>query len=269
MKRKCAFDPDGKDAIKAGGMDALFERIVRVAGESGWQPRVLSRPRKDVATSSDGGPAPMSSCDDDVTNPCDAQIGPWVITLENFVTPEEVSSLLKWGSDMGYERSRAGGRTTDRRNSSHAWCTRACYRDPAATSMRRRIAAATGIPEENYESFQLLKYAPGTYYMPHDDFVEGHAEKSHGTRLLTFLMYFNSVEMGGDTRFPRLNDLRVRPRRGRALVWPSVLDEDLYEKDARTEHEAMPVIRGEKYAANAWIHTRDFQTPSEDGCPTF
>jgi len=39
----------------------------------------------------------------------------------------------------------------------------------------------------------------------------------------------------------------VTPKRGRALIWPSVLNEDPHKKDDRTEHEAMPVLKGEKF----------------------
>ena len=51
------------------------------------------------------------------------------------------------------------------------------------------------------------------------------------------------------------------PKRGRALIWPSVLNENPHQKDPRTDHEAMPVIKGEKYGANAWQHIRDFKEP--------
>jgi len=268
MKKRCAHDPEGKDAIEAGGMDALFERMVRQAHRSNWQPAVLSRPAKMVESHVDGAYDVTKSCGEDVTNPCDARYGPWVITLENFVTPEEISVLLKWGAAVGYERSQAGDEIVSARTSSHAWCNDDCYDDPVVSSIRQRIAAVTGIPEENYECLQLLKYVPGTYYRPHNDFIQVHAEQSHGPRLLTFFVYFNEVEKGGGTRFPKLGDLTVQPRRGRVLIWPSVTDGDLRREDKRTEHEAMPVEAGEKYAANAWIHTRDFQAPFDAGCPS-
>jgi prolyl 4-hydroxylase len=81
-------------------------------------------------------------------------------------------------------------------------------------------------------------------------------------------MYFNEVEEGGGTRFPKLNNLTIQPRPGRVLIWPSVLDEEPYQMDGRTEHEALEVVKGEKYAANAWIHMRDFQTTMATGCPS-
>lgn len=157
----------------------------------------------------------------------------------------------------------------------------------------------TGIPEQNHESLQLLKYEPGQYYLPHNDFIEAHTTQSHGPRLLTFFVYFNEVEGGGGTRFPKLNGLTVEPKEGRVLIWPSSMDDDLMKDDRRTDHEAMAVTKvsvgqqfflfipvtillttqhshyhfwsptkGEKYAANAWIHTRDFQTGFAAGCPS-
>ena len=49
----------------------------------------------------------------------------------------------------------------------------------------------------------------------------------------------------------------VVPRRGRAILWPSVLDVVPFEtRDDRTRHEARPVEAGVKYAANSWMYVR-------------
>ena len=76
------------------------------------------------------------------------------------------------------------------------------------------------------------------------------------------------VEGGGGTRFTDLNPpLTVSPRKGRALLWPSVLDEgDHTARDLRTHHEALAVDAGTKYAANAWVHLREFARPNLWGC---
>lgn len=39
---------------------------------------------------------------------------------------------------------------------------------------------------------------------------------------------------------------------GRALVWPSVMNDDPDATDSRMYHEAKAVIKGTKYAANHW-----------------
>lgn len=53
---------------------------------------------------------------------------------------------------------------------------------------------------------------------------------------------------------------------GRALVWPSVLNEDPNKSDSRMYHEARPVIKGIKYAANHWIHQYDSKNENLWGC---
>jgi prolyl 4-hydroxylase len=78
-------------------------------------------------------------------------------------------------------------------------------------------------------------------------------------------MYLSDVEEGGGTNFPYVNET-VTPKRGRAALWPSVLDQDPNSKDIRTSHQALPVIKGVKYGANAWIHQRDFKGSNKKGC---
>jgi 2OG-Fe(II) oxygenase superfamily len=91
------------------------------------------------------------------------------------------------------------------------------------------------------------------------------ADRQCGPRILTFFLYLSDVEEGGGTDFPQL-DLTIQPKRGRALLWPSVLDSDPMAKDGRMMHQALPVLKGVKFAANGWIHMYDYQTPQKSGC---
>ena len=86
-----------------------------------------------------------------------------------------------------------------------------------------------------------------------------------GVRILTLYLYLNDVEGGGGTHFDRL-DITVMPKRGRAVLWPSVFNDQPHKKDGRTTHQALPVTQGIKYGANAWFHQRDFKTPNKQGC---
>ena len=74
-----------------------------------------------------------------------------------------------------------------------------------------------------------------------------------------------AVEEGGETWFNKL-DLKVKPEKGSAILWPSVLNEDPFKIDQRTTHAALPVIKGEKYSANVWVHLRDFMSSNKWGC---
>ena len=103
-----------------------------------------------------------------------------------------------------------------------------------------------------------------SFYESHD-YIQHEWERPQGPRVLTIFLYLNEVEEGGGTHFGQLG-LTVQPKKGRALIWPSVLDEDLLEWDERTHHEALPVLSGLKYGANAWIHLRDFKTYYHRNC---
>ena len=43
---------------------------------------------------------------------------------------------------------------------------------------------------------------------------------------------------------------------------PSTLSDFPEDQDSRTFHEAKPVIKGLKYAANSWIHMYDYEKPN-------
>ena len=111
---------------------------------------------------------------------------------------------------------------------------------------------------------QVLKYDTGQFYKRHHD-QNSPATSAWGPRVYTFFMYLSDVEGGGETRFPLLN-ITVKPKQGRALLWPSILDGRPLERDDRTDHEALSVSAGVKYAANYWLHMYDFQEPSKLGC---
>ena len=129
-----------------------------------------------------------------------------------------------------------------------------------------RIQNVTGVPFRNYEHFQVLRYEPGQYYRTHHDMSERDNAMAAGARVYTFFLYLSDVEEGGETNFPRLDDLDVRPRKGRALLWPSVLSDDPTLRDERTVHQAKAVLKGIKYAANAWVHSFNFRVANEWGC---
>lgn len=99
-----------------------------------------------------------------------------------------------------------------------------------------------------------------TYPLKHKDI-----KLISGPRILTFFLYLSDVEEGGETAFPTLN-LAVKPKKGKALLWPSVLNHNLEAQDPSTMHEARPVIKGLKYAANSWIHLYNYEVPNLWGC---
>ena len=130
-----------------------------------------------------------------------------------------------------------------------------------------------GATPEHSEPLQLLRYEDGQRYGEHHDFIEGQELLACGPRVFTLLLYLSDVEEGGETRFAETRAeeesrviVDVEPKKGRAVLWPSVTSDDPNVKDERTGHEALPVTRGTKYAANVWVHLFDFVTPNALGC---
>mmetsp|Transcript_10708 Transcript_10708/g.31018 ORF Transcript_10708/g.31018 Transcript_10708/m.31018 type:complete len:311 (-) Transcript_10708:435-1367(-) len=189
---------------------------------------------------------------------------PWLITIDDFLTPDEADRIIQLGSTH-WGRSIAGDGVQAVRTSSTAWCEHSgCGTDPVVKDIRRRIMELTGVPEENAEHLQILRYQSGQFYKRHHD-QNAPSASAWGPRLYTFYMYLNDVDEGGETYFPLLN-VSVKPKRGRAAMWPSVLDHKPTHRDDRTDHEAVEVRKGTKYGANYWLHMWDFQHPSRAGC---
>jgi len=65
----------------------------------------------------------------------------------------------------------------------------------------------------------------------------------------TFYLYLNDVEEGGETEFPRLG-MQVKPKTGRAVLWPSIFNDRPNDVDIRSDHTAKPVIKGVKVRAS-------------------
>jgi len=200
--------------------------------------------------------------------------GPWVMIFDNFFSEAEADAMIQGGLSVGLKRSTdqgaasATGETekvvSTGRTSTNAWCIGPCEKLPEVRSLTSRIEDTTGVPETNYESFQILSYGENQFYNMHHD-IGPVATDPSGQRIMTFFLYLSDVEEGGETRFNKL-DMEVKPKKGRALVWPSVLDDDPEKWDDRMFHEAVPVVKGRKYAANHWIHLNDYHGPNFWGC---
>lgn len=199
---------------------------------------------------------------------------PWVVTFENFLNDDEVNALIstvegQWeqSTDSGQvnEFGETGRTLSTGRTSSNAWCRAPCLENEHVQSTIAKIEEVTRIPHSHYESFQILRYELGQKYNMHHDMSERQNQLSSGPRILTFFLYLSDVEEGGETDFPNIN-LRVTPKKGKAVLWPSTYSHMPSRQDPRTHHAALPVIRGTKYAANSWIHLYDFERSNLWGC---
>eukprot|EP00658_Telonema_sp_P-2_P026055 TRINITY_DN20507_c0_g2_i2.p1 TRINITY_DN20507_c0_g2~~TRINITY_DN20507_c0_g2_i2.p1 ORF type:complete len:234 (+),score=48.34 TRINITY_DN20507_c0_g2_i2:131-832(+) len=197
---------------------------------------------------------------------------PPIYLFPNYLDDNECQLLIDHAIAQGLQRSTTTGSlgedgkfarpTSGSRTSSNAWCFNDCFNDPEVKKIEARIARVVSRPSTNMEHFQLLHYNVGQEYREHHDFIYDQSQMKQGARQFTFFLYLNDVEEGGETYFPRLN-LKVKPQKGYALLWPNTdYDAKGGERNDRqlssTVHAALPIIKGEKYAANKWVHQGDF-----------
>jgi len=202
-------------------------------------------------------------------SPTALSIDPPIVQFEDLLSEAEAEAVVDRCRNFGkFERSQAGDQISTVRTSTQCWCddNDDCLANPAVRALTDRMMNVTRLPYNNAEYFQILQYHEGQFYKTHHD-QQTAFWTPQGVRVYTFFVYLSDVEQGGGTRFTDLG-ITVTPKRGRGILWPSVLTNDLNAGDMRTHHEALAVEKGVKHAANLWQHLYDFKTPSRSGlCP--
>lgn len=122
---------------------------------------------------------------------------------------------------------------------------------PVVEAIELRVAAVAGVPVEQVERLNIVRYSPGQFYGSHHD---------GRNRPKTVFVYLNDVEEGGETRFPNAG-VQVRPIRGCAAMWDNLDEEG--GMDWATSHEGVPPRRGMKYAMNCFICKTRRGAPNE------
>ena len=179
MSARCPRLENAVPALQPGDLNKMFERIVATApgnrtltdeerqqladeGMTEYSVVVHSRPSEDPAT--------------EVSSVNDKSLPPWVITFEDFISPEECDKMIELGYDTGYKRSEDVGKqhldgTVDSmksqgRTSENAWCSTryGCREQEIPVRLHERMSKVMGIPADNSEDLQILKYEVGQFY---------------------------------------------------------------------------------------------------------
>ncbi|XP_059215556.1 prolyl 4-hydroxylase subunit alpha-1b isoform X3 [Centropristis striata] len=146
--------------------------------------------------------------------------------------------------------------TAQYRVSKSAWLTG--YEDPMIDIINQRIEDLTGLEMDTAEELQVANYGVGGQYEPHFDFgrkdePDAFKELGTGNRIATWLFYMSDVAAGGATVFPDVG-AAVWPQKGSAVFWYNLFPSG--EGDYSTRHAACPVLVGNKWVSNKWIHER-------------
>ena len=129
---------------------------------------------------------------------------PWVLTIDDFLSEDECEAVKQAGSNDGssWARSQAGDGVQAARTSSTAWCKGACLSNPTIQAVEQRVSDLLGgIPMENAEPMQVLRYESGQFYKVHHD-QNSPRSSAWGPRMFTVFMYIGGGYEGGLTHFP-------------------------------------------------------------------
>jgi prolyl 4-hydroxylase len=183
------------------------------------------------------------------------------VEVGQILTPEECKAIIDF-AEPKFERSTlvAADAVDDTRTSETAWLSR-------DHDLSRKILAKarelTGMPFENCEDIQVVRYKPGTYYKPHHDACcedNEHCikfEDEGGQRVGTLLVYLNDDYEEGWTAFPDANLKLKAPPGGGIFFRPLGRDDCRCHPSAL--HGGMPVKNGTKYLCNVWVREGTFR----------
>ena len=120
----------------------------------------------------------------------------------------------------------------------------------------QQLSDAIGIDPARGEPIQGQRYAAGQEFKPHTDtFNPGGADfyafcGEQGQRTWTAMVYLNTPEEGGATRFKLLGK-SIQPEAGKLLAWNNRLPDG--SPNPATLHQGMKVRRGAKYILTKWF----------------
>jgi prolyl 4-hydroxylase len=141
---------------------------------------------------------------------------------------------------------------------------------PIAEKIMARLVSITNVRRCQIEGFQVLRYGIADQYLPHTDFfhpgVPAYKKQITygGQRIMSVIMCLQEPEEGGALDFPQIK-LTHKLKVGEAVLFWDLDKEG--RGDFRTEHAAMPVVKGEKISLVCWIRERAFDGSEEKAPP--
>ncbi|NWQ89304.1 P4HA3 hydroxylase, partial [Burhinus bistriatus] len=194
-------------------------------------------------------------------------IRPYVALYHDFISDAEAETIKGLAGPWLQRSVVASGEKQQKaeyRISKSAWLKDTA--DPVVRALEQRIAAVTGLDlQPPYaEYLQVVNYGLGGHYEPHFDHATSRKSPLYrmksGNRIATVMVYLSAVEAGGSTAFIYAN-FSVPVVKNAALFWWNLRRNG--DGDGDTLHAGCPVLAGDKWVANKWIHEhgQEFRRP--------
>lgn len=131
--------------------------------------------------------------------------------------------------------------------------------DAPVQALENKLTELSGIDPAYGEPLQGQRYAVGQEFKPHTDyFTPGGPDWEQycavsGQRTWTFMIYLNTVDAGGATRFKAVGKT-FQPEAGKLLCWNNRRSDG--RENPNTLHHGMKVRMGTKYVITKWYRER-------------
>ncbi|XP_031590793.2 prolyl 4-hydroxylase subunit alpha-3 isoform X1 [Oreochromis aureus] len=183
---------------------------------------------------------------------------PYVVLYHDFVTDteaEDIKSLAHPGLRRSVVAAGEKQATADYRISKSAWLKGSAQSIVGKLDQRISLLTGLNVKHPYGEYLQVVNYGIGGHYEPHFDHATSPSSPvfklKTGNRVATFMIYLSPVEAGGSTAFIYAN-FSVPVVEKAAIFWWNLHRNG--EGDDDTLHAGCPVLIGDKWVANKWIH---------------
>nr|XP_046245497.1 prolyl 4-hydroxylase subunit alpha-3 isoform X2 [Scatophagus argus] len=183
---------------------------------------------------------------------------PYVVLYHNFITDteaEEIKGLAQLGLRRSVVATGEKQATAEYRISKSAWLSDSAQSTVGKLDQKISLLTGLNVKHPFGEYLQVVNYGIGGHYEPHFDHATSPSSPvfklKTGNRVATFMIYLSSVEAGGSTAFIYAN-FSVPVIEKAAIFWWNLHRNG--QGNADTLHAGCPVLVGDKWVANKWIH---------------
>jgi len=187
---------------------------------------------------------------------------PRVFLVHNILSLSECDHLIALAKRHGMQKAliqpygESGLVESSTRTNTAAWLN--FKEDSVVASLEEKMAALTGTTPEQAENLQILHYAHGKEFKAHHDFFDPATDPPEnfaqgGNRRYTFLVYLQTPEEGGGTKFMHPN-VTIKADPGTAILFYDMKDVHPAPLcgSGRVTHAFFPVFPTTRYHIFAW-----------------
>jgi prolyl 4-hydroxylase len=177
-----------------------------------------------------------------------------------FLSPEMCEALIAL-----IDRDRRPSTIADENGDAYFRTSETCdlpAEHPTVQALEQSLLELNGIDPAHGEPVQGQRYLPGQEFKAHTDYFEPTGRdfakfcSVAGQRTWTFMIYLNTVEAGGATRFKEIGKT-FKPEAGKLICWNNHRPDGTLNGD--TLHHGMKVRKGVKYVITKWYRERPWE----------